>query len=366
MNFSLILLWALFVGNGNKPEINNLKINQIQVLGSHNSYKMAMDTALFSALSKMSNEAKEIDYHHIPMSQQLEMGLRKLEIDVIYDPNGGRYAKPMGLNILKSQGKPVAAYDPEGKMSAPGFKVLHIQDIDFRSSCNTLTDCLQEIKVWSDAHPQHLPIVISFNAKEDRIERPGFTQPLRFTRKAFDSLDAEILTVFDKRRLITPDEVRGTYASLEQAVLAQNWPTLAQSRGKIMLVLDEDEPKLSEYIAGHPSLKGRLMFVNRKAGTPESAFIFYNDPIANQAEIREMVKKGYLVRTRSDSGTLEARKGDYTRHEAAVTSGAQFISTDYYLPDLRFGTGYRVTLPGGVYARCNPLLVNEACPGKLE
>jgi hypothetical protein len=48
-----------------------------------------------------------------------------------------------------------------------------------------------------------------------------------------------------------------------------------------------------------------------------------------------MTKK-FIVRTRSDAGTIEARNNDYRRFNAAWQSGSQIISTDYYKPDKRF------------------------------
>jgi hypothetical protein len=103
------------------------------------------------------------------------------------------------------------------------------------------------------------------------------------------------------------------------------------------------------------------MFVNARPGQPEAAFVILNDPVQQQDSIRKLVRSGYLVRTRADEGTLEARKGDFRRLEAALASGAQFISTDYYLPDQRFNTRYRVQLPDGEVARCNPVLRPGGC-----
>jgi hypothetical protein len=103
------------------------------------------------------------------------------------------------------------------------------------------------------------------------------------------------------------------------------------------------------------------MFVNAKPGTPEAAFIILNDPIQYQDSIQTLVKSGYLVRTRADEGTTEARSGDYKRLEAALASGAHFISTDYYLSDKRFSTNYRVQLPKGSVARCNPITNSSTC-----
>jgi hypothetical protein len=73
------------------------------------------------------------------------------------------------------------------------------------------------------------------------------------------------------------------------------------------------------------------------------------------------VRSGYLVRTRADEGTQEARRGDYHRLEAALSSGAQYVSTDYYLPDKRFPTHYQVQLPGKGVARCNPVNQSDLC-----
>lgn len=39
--------------------------------------------------------------------------------------------------------------------------MFHIPDIDFNSTCYTLKDCLQEVKDWSSANPDHIPVFIS-------------------------------------------------------------------------------------------------------------------------------------------------------------------------------------------------------------
>ncbi len=122
-----------------------------------------------------------------------------------------------------------------------------------------------------------------------------------------------------------------------------------------MFVLDEGGKKLEDYTRGHPALKGRMLFINAKEGAPEAAFRIINDPIKDGEYIQHLVRLGYLVRTRADSGTEEARRGDTSRLEAALASGAQFISTDYYLPNPAFGTDYQVRLPHGKTFRLNPL-----------
>ncbi|HEY1212849.1 MAG TPA: Ca2+-dependent phosphoinositide-specific phospholipase C, partial [Bryobacteraceae bacterium] len=182
---------------------------------------------------------------------------------------------------------------------------------------------------WSNAHPRHLPISITMNAKDDGIDEPGFVRPVPFDKAAFDNWDAEIIKGLGRENVITPDDVRGDYPTLEAAVLAHAWPTLGKARGKFFFVLDETGKKLETYVEGHPSLKGRVMFVNAMEGRPEAAFRIVNEPKQDWAYIQYLVRSGFYVRTRADADMVEARKGDYSRWKAALISGAQVISTDY-------------------------------------
>ncbi|UZR98787.1 phosphatidylinositol-specific phospholipase C1-like protein [Chondrinema litorale] len=369
---SFLFAASLFSCNNAKQtasqeETSALRINQIQVIGSHNSYKPQIEPPLMEMILAEDSNAIALDYRHVSLSEQLDLGLRKVEIDVLYDPQGGRFAKPMGLKLLQEKGIEPLPFDTDGELNAPGFKVLHIPDIDFRTSCYTLASCLEELKQWSAAHPKHLPIAISFNAKTGEVEREGFAEMLPFTKAAYDSLDAEILSVLPAEKIIRPDDVRGDYATLEEAVLNNNWPLIEDARGKFMFVLDEGTEKSKPYIDGHPSLKDRVMFVKVEPGKPEAGFVFMNDPVNYKDSIKTLVAMGYIVRTRADANTTEAREGDYSRFEDALESGAQFISTDYYLPDERLGTGFQIKMPDGVIARCNPINTKENCkPDLLE
>jgi hypothetical protein len=247
-------------------------------------------------------------------------------------------------------------------MNKPGFKVMHIPDMDFRSNAYTFQQELALLKAWSNAHPHHLPIPITMNAKDDGSKRPDFVPLLKFDKAAFDAWDAEILAGLGREKLITPDDVRGKYSTLEAAVLAHAWPTLASARGKFLFVLDETGQKLDTYVDAHPSLRGRIMFTNSTEGHPEAAFRIVNEAKRDTSYIQYLVRSGYYVRTRADSDTVEARKGDYSSWQAALISGAQVISTDYYQPDPAFGTGYHVQLPGNQPGRWNALLLPEDWP----
>ena len=200
------------------------------------------------------------------------------------------------------------------------------------------------------------------NAKDDGIHEPGYVQLLSFDKSAFDAWDAEIVKGLGRKKLITPDDVRGRYPTLEAAVLAQDWPTLEKARGRFLFVLDETGPKMERYIEGHPSLQGRIMFVNAPEGRPEAAFRIVNEPVGDWSYIQFLVRSGYLVRTRADADTVEARKNDYSRWKAALISGAQLISTDYYRPDPALHTGYHIEFPEKQPGLWNPLLLPIARP----
>jgi hypothetical protein len=101
--------------------------------------------------------------------------------------------------------------------------------------------------------------------------------------------------------------------------------------GKFIFILEGDNQELYQ----QKSIN-RPMFVYRPPNGDNTAFVVKNDPIGNETEI-ELLTQKYIVRTRSDAGTLEARANDYTRLKSAIKSGAQIISTDYYKPDPRFG-----------------------------
>lgn len=328
-----------------------LHMNDLQAIGTHNSYKQTMPPAELAAHRARDPRADGIDYGHRPLGEQLDHGARTLEIDVYYDPKGGYYAHPPGAlrkGYAHSPWSPTATR----QMQQPGFKVMHMADIDFRSSCQTFVACLTIIRDWSHAHPRHVPIMLLINAKDGR-SGPGAVTPLRFTEAAFDALDAEIRSVLSPGDLVTPDDVQGNHASLREAVLAGNWPTLGQARGKEFFVLDEDPPKVALYRGRRHSLEGRVMFINTDEDSPAAAYLTLNDPQGETARINRDAAAGYMIRTRADADTVEARRNDTHRRDAAFASGAQYISTDYLWPDPRFGD-YRVQLPDDAAARCNP------------
>jgi hypothetical protein len=340
-----------------QTEVENFKgtgLHQVQLIGSHNSYKPGIEPALFAIISKMdSARAAALQYGHIPLREQLNMGLRNLELDVVHDPVGSRYTKPIGLDWVRQSGAVAQPYDPDGKLASPGLKVIHVPDVDFRSEHLLFKDCLKELLNWSEKNPGHIPVIVTINAKDGGEK--GLTPLLPFGPAALDSIDLEISQVFSGYKLITPDFIRGAGSSLSEVVLQNGWPSMEKLAGRFLFVLDETGKKLNDYKLQHPALQGRVMFVNEAHGNVDAAFMIINDPEKDGNLIKEMVRKGYLVRTRADANTMEARMHNFKRFNAAMESGAQIITTDYYLPSQFFDSPYKVAFPGGGFIRKNPV-----------
>jgi hypothetical protein len=337
-------------------------MNDVQVVGSHNSFKAQIPAAVMQRLRAADpRTADALDYYHLPLRRQLDAGVRQLELDIFADPQGGRYANPAGEAWAKAAGERTG-FDAAA-MAKPGFKVFHIPDVDYLSGCVTLVRCLKEVDDWSRAHPRHLPIMITINAADTPSTRPGISSPLPLDDAALlDTLDAEIEATLPGRRLIRPDEVRGDAATLRAAVATRGWPTLEAARGRIYILFDV-RPAVSEvYRAGHASLKERPMFGWYADGEPEAAIQIVQDPLVDGARIRTWVADGVIVRTRTDANTVEARTHDLAKAHAAEESGAQAVSTDYYpgAPDPQH-LGYTITLPDGQMARCSPVRVPQGC-----
>jgi hypothetical protein len=363
--FSLLIACS----DGSDRQFSNqesfLRMNQIQVLGTHNSYHIQPRDEILEALALFQGQdvANSLEYTALPLREQLDRGVRQLELDIFADPEGGLYSLRRGLIVVGE--------DPDSglpELDEPGMKVLHVQDVDFETHCLTLVACLSEVKAWSDDNPNHLPIVIMLEGKDEEIPDPlslGFTVPLAFGPEELATIEEEILEVFPRQSLIIPDDVRGGQDTLEQAVLNGGWPTLEVARGRIMFTLLNGGDTRAHYLDGNPSLEGRLLFTNSTKGEPSAAWFNVNSALDDFQGIRNLVAAGYMVRTRADVDTVQAREDDYTLQEAAWESGGQTVSTDYVEPDADFGTSYKAAVPGGYVGRCNPVSAPTDCNSDL-
>jgi calcium-dependent phosphoinositide phospholipase C len=303
-----------------------LRTNQVQVLATHNSYHIEQDAPIQSSPTTQ--------YTHAPLDQQLDMGVRGFEIDVVNAPDGS-------------------------------FPVVHTPVVDATSNCTPLAQCLQMIRTWSVAHPGHVPIFVLIEPKNDDVDFVIDPTLRRFDAAGLDQLDKAVRSSLGGG-LITPDSVRGSAKTLRAAVLGRRgWPPLSKTRGKTLVALNTEGGIRNTFLQGHPSLERRAMFVTADAQSPAAAVIKMDDP--DEAKIQALVKEGFIVRTRADADLIEARNHDTSRREVALRSGAQIVSTDFEVAVPTIGGDYVVQIPGGTPARCNPVNAPKNCrPSDVE
>ena len=294
------------------PNDHLFRLNHIQVAGTHNSYHLDTKSGI-----------PGLDYTHAPIPTQLSsQGVRQLELDIHWD------------------------------ITYQALRVYHIPVVDQLSTCDLLTDCLAQVKGWSDKNPGHLPVVIHVEPKEGYTVYSQGQQP-------YDRVEQDLLKVLSRDRLLTPDDVQGSHATLNSAITKEGWPTLDKVRGKVMVViLGGDGHKV--YSSGGLHLKGRPMFLSGDEGKPYSATLSFNSSDTDEAKILAAAKAGYLIRARADSpGDEDAKKNSTKKRDAALRAGAHLISTDY--PAKVAGIEYVMKIPGGTPARCNPITAPAAC-----
>src|SRR5262245_42657028 len=168
---AVALLVGFASGCSTPSKSSDLRLNQIQVIGTHNSYHQRAPESLVRLLTARSPDlVQTLDYSHRPLAEQFDLlGIRQIELDCFADPQGGLYAQPRGAKWAVDAGlSPVPNPDPDGKLRRPGFKVMHVQDIDYCSSVPTLVDGLKQVRAWSKQHPNHVPIFILIELKDDR------------------------------------------------------------------------------------------------------------------------------------------------------------------------------------------------------
>lgn len=330
----------------------DLRIDQLQSFGTHNSYHLQISDRELQVARLADGSADQVEYQFPPLGDQLRSGLRVLELDLYPDPGGGLYADPLlrrltGLGTLPGLG-------------APGTKVLHIADADYRSTCVALVACLRQLAAFDRSDPSHSPVFVLLELKssDDRIQRLGGVRSPPWDAAALATLDAEIAGQLGGS-VITPDDIRRPGLTLEQSALAGGWPTLAQARGRTLFALDNGPgPARDAYLSGHPGLVGRQVFTNAEPGDPDAAFVLRDDPTSSaaQRDIRDLVRAGHLVRTRADDGPPDAG-----RLAAARASGAQLVSTDH--PETL--AGIVPAGPDGGRVGCDPVSAPPLCPAGL-
>ncbi len=155
-------------------------------------------------------------------------------------------------------------------------------------------------------------------------------------------------------------------------MLTKGWPTLDPARGKVLFFFDNGGAgEIRDlYRAGKPNLEGRAVFTRGPEGQPDAAVTMVNDPRgANQAEIQRLVRKGYLVRTRSDEpmSTIADKRLQPGRDRAGqrCPGGHHRLPGRRAWPPATTVTSSRSCL-GDTAVRCNPVSAPTWCRGNVS
>jgi len=340
-------------------ELGSLRLDQVQYIQTHNSYHLAPDSTMVLYLLSSGYRdgpdwsgkrlARATAYSNLPLETQLELGIRAFELDVYDDPQGGRFGEPAIFRALAERRLPPAApWDPEGAMKRPGFKTIHKEHYDPRSTCPVFKDCLREIAQWSARHPDHVPIFVMIETKDGVSDAacPGLCAD------GWTRLAGEITAIIPRDAILRPADI------------GSGWPTIDAARGKILFfLLDEDDAAESYRKAA--TVTGLSLLFTGERPTKKEALPTHRGrwailPKPGDARIADATRAGMLSYTRADSNTEEARTADYSRRDRAFASGASIISTDFPIPDRRY-SNYAVRFSGGAYVRCNPISAKELC-----
>jgi hypothetical protein len=319
---------------------DSIPLNDIRVLASHNSYKLKPDPRVSKFLQKhkkklgKENDPKQLEYGHLPLTIQLDsFNIRGFALDAYYDPEGGRYRKRK-INVLV---KGMKKKSENRLLELPGFKLIHISDVDYETNYTLLVEALDELREWSLTHEGHIPLFVNIEAKgsglgdESKIlSFLGFKKALPYDSLAYLHLDNEIKSIFNEDEIYTTKDLQGDFSSVKERLDSIGWPKFEEVKGQIIFILEGSNSAF--YRTSLNAGENRPMFSYGRPGDPATAFIVNNQPIGHEEKIDSLANI-YMVRTRSDAGTLEARANDYSRWNAALKSNAQIISTDYYKPD---------------------------------
>lgn len=269
-----------------------IALNEIQLLASHNSYKKTGSEIgkFFVGLGDSFAEAKSLRYGYRHLTEQFEHGIRSQEWDVRYQNNG--------------------------------FQINHVPLVDNSSVAPQFDKALEEVALYSEHNPHHIPIIILIELKNDWM----MLNPL------LKNIGANEIQLLDKlieeklgNRLFKPSDMINSSLTLRETIENNGWPSVHALLGKVLFVLHPGFAT-DTYYALDETLSSQTMFIgvdHNNLEQPYAAFVVHNNPSPSQ--IQPMIEAGFIVRTRIDSGL----QFDDQIFEQAVWSGAQILTTDF-------------------------------------
>lgn len=294
----------------------SIKLNDIQMLASHNSYK-GMSTSLgrlFVGLGDSFREARALKYGYQSITDQLSLGIRSMEFDL--------------------------------RKRKDSFMLTHVPLVDNSSVAPNFALALEEIKWYSEHNPRHNPIIILMEVKTDWMILDHALQDIEIeTLIELDQLIVETLG----HHLYKPSDLMIDDLTVKQTITTLGWPSVHELLGKVMIVLHPNNFN-DRYESIDPTMKSQAMFIGSYSDDLDhdyTSFIVHNH--VDVESIQSLIDQGYIVRTRMDESLIF----DHNRYMDALISGAQILTSDFTAGRKDLDDDFVIDLGGHMIIRYN-------------
>jgi hypothetical protein len=295
----------------------NIKLNDIQILASHNSYK-GMSTSLgrlFVGLGDSFDEARALKYSYQSITDQLKLGIRSMEFDL--------------------------------RKRKDSFMLTHVPLVDNSSVAPNFALALEEIRLYSEHNPVHIPIIILMEVKTDWMILDHALQNIE--TEELLQLDALIKEKLGDH-LFQPADLMVDDLTVQETITTLGWPSIEEMLGKVIIVLHPNNYN-DRYLALDPTMESQAMFIGSYADDLNhdyTSFIVHNN--VDVESIASLIEQGYIVRTRID----DSLAFDQNRYMAALASGAQILTSDFTSGRKDLNEADMIDLGGYMIIRFNP------------
>ncbi|MFI3142086.1 MAG: Ca2+-dependent phosphoinositide-specific phospholipase C [Clostridia bacterium] len=264
--------------------------DDFQMIGTHNSYKLyqsELSYLISSTLFPLFGEDGDVmNYEHENTTDQLNMGIRSFEWDVVeYD---GMFE---------------------------GYLIQHEAYIDTNSSIPNLKLALEEVLMWSEYNENHMPITIIIECKDQAI--PSADKTAISDSQAVVELSDYISSILGDT-LYTPADMVGDYDSMLSMRLADDYPSLAELQGKVLILLHTGDACLD--YAEDVAFEDQDLFITEQ--TDDSCFTILAQTIT---PIREALEENFMVRCSINVWGSESNQTS----EYFVDLGVNILTSDF-------------------------------------
>lgn len=186
--------------------------------------------------------------------------------------------------------------------TSQNWYVYHFIPGDGDTTCHRLSDCLNELRAFHLANPNHEVVTVFLDVKDDWE-----------TSRNPSDLDARIVSHIPSSALWEPGDLMASCSgasTLRSAAQSCGWPYLDDLRGKFIFVLTGSDSKLDAYYNSASTPGGRRAFIAPGLSSLSGLYsrtnaVFYNLEMGNvwladDVELADFVSRIYKVNNDTD------------------------------------------------------------------